>query len=107
MIQVTFEKGLMRMTMDGHANAPRVNGIDEVCAASSILAYTLAQVAHACMARGQAVDIFDVLKEGHAVVEITPQEEHRSSITDKVQVILTGFLLLKEYFPECIGVTVK
>lgn len=102
MVKVRFSKGLMRMEMEGHAGAERVNGIDEVCAAASILAQTLGQTGAACIDRGEAASMEYSFEHGHALVDILPVDGMREIIADKVQVILTGFALLAEYRPECL-----
>ena len=107
MVKVRFSADLMRMEMDGHAGGERVNGIDEVCAASSILAYTMAQTAERCKHLQMAAHVTADLTPGHALVEITPQEGSVEAIQEKVQVILTGFALLAEYRPECIQMTTE
>ena len=105
MVKVRFGDGMMQFQMDGHAGGERINGIDEVCAAASILAYTMAQTAHGCVARQEAESCEAVLDPGHAVVRIVPEEGMREVIERKVEVILTGFALLAEYRPECIQLT--
>lgn len=107
MVKVRVSRDMMRLEMDGHAGAERVNGIDEVCAAASILAQTLGQTGAACIDRGEAAHMEYAFEDGHALVDILPVEGKREIIADKVQVILTGFALLAEYRPECIQLTTE
>lgn len=96
--------GLLTLEMDGHAGSAPA-GHDLVCAAASILCYTLAAQAGKLSADGKlrakpCVDLAD----GHAAIAIRPRgaaEREARAIWDTIE---SGLLLLQRAHPDCIRV---
>lgn len=96
--------GLLTLEMDGHAGSAPA-GQDLVCAAASILCYTLVAQAGKLSADGKlrakpCVDLAD----GHAAIAIKPRgaaEREARAIWGTVE---SGLLLLQRAHPDCIRV---
>lgn len=96
--------GLLTLEMDGHAGSAPA-GHDLVCAAASILCYTLAAQAGKLSADGKlrAKPRLD-LADGHAAIAIRPRgsaEREARAIWGTVE---SGLLLLQREYPDCIRV---
>lgn len=98
MIKVTYD-GDLGITMTGHAGQAPI-GQDLVCAASSTLITALAEQ----MARNaDKLIIFEhLLESGGAYVKVVPDSDFRSRCEGVYSVILTGFELLSQAYPDYI-----
>ena len=107
MIHVVYHRKFYRLIMDGHAQSAE-HGRDIVCAAASILAYTLANNVASMAASGQ-IRMSPVvrLEEGSAEVCVTPRSGFRAVVTLIFDTICAGFALLARDYPEYITYEIR
>lgn len=98
MITVTH-KNQYSVTIEGHAYSGEP-GHDLVCAAASILAYTLADNVQAAEANGWLRDMTVKLNEGKAEIVCVPIDDCRGVVGLIFLSICAGFRLLAESHPE-------
>lgn len=93
--------GLLTLEMDGHAGSAPA-GQDLVCAAASILCYTLAARAGTLYAEGKLrrKPIVD-LDSGHAAIAMRPRGSEAHAAWETIAV---GLRLLQREYPDCIRV---
>lgn len=104
MITVTFAtdktSGSIRMEMTGHAGAA-AKGCDTVCAAASILAYTVAQTMQFLYEEGGLQKKPHLkLKEGDAMIVAKPKKESYEEALHTFFVAQVGFHLLAHTYPQ-------
>lgn len=102
MIEVLYHRERHRLTVKGHAGSGE-KGHDLVCAAASILAYTLGQ---AVIQSSVALDKVIKLEEGDAEISCTPQVRFKNTLTLVFDTICTGFDILAQQYPENIKYSV-
>ena len=103
MIVVCLERqdeNLFSLTAEGHAGM-REEGKDIVCAAASILTYTLAKAVLAIHADGGLLDepVVD-LSKGYAEIVCSVSEQFYTEIRNIFAFAGRGFMLLHENFPD-------
>jgi uncharacterized protein YsxB (DUF464 family) len=85
--------------MEGHADFNPGN--DVVCSAISILCYTMAQNYMDCFRRHELKEKPKIdLTPGKAVISAKPKEEYRRAFEVMTDAVLTGFVLLKNKYPD-------
>lgn len=104
MIKVRFgmdeDRGLLSLNMKGHAGMSTV-GNDVVCAAASILAYTVAQSVKTASEIGRCKYAPTIkLKGGNAKVVCRMKAENFDEMAHTYLVIQTGFILLNHQYPQ-------
>lgn len=82
----------MILKMKGHANAVE-SGNDPICAAASMLMYTLAQNVMYLQDAGVADDVRVILEEGEALVSCRAVDE-KETLLCVFDTVTTGFMLL-------------
>lgn len=91
-IRYTVNDGI-ELTMDGHADYAEP-GKDIVCAATTILARTLAEEVQQC--------------DDHALVDLSPGHAYIRSCgknaADALRVVVTGFRLLAQNYPDMVRI---
>ena len=93
--------GGIRVRMTGHADAMRnEQDHDLVCAAASMLTYTLADVFERYCVR----PVCD-LKPGNALLEGTPRVMNASYFRAAYEAIMVGYEQLARQYPNCIEVS--
>ena len=105
MIEIKFNPKELRLSVEGHAGQAE-KGKDIVCAAVSILFYTLAQA---------VTDSADMLEkkpeiwteDGNGSVSCKPKKAFLATIQRTYWTILTGIELLAEEYKEYINFTVE
>lgn len=104
MIYIRFyrkeEDGSVHMVVRGHAGAA-VKGADPVCAAATMLAYTLGQAVRFLHESGllrcrPRID----LREGRAVIIATPRREALAEVLHTFWVVQAGAWVLARNYPE-------
>ena len=106
MIEVKFwknkERGTVHMTMKGHAGtAPK--GEDLVCAAATMLAYTLAQTMQFYSETQKLARKPNIrLEDGNAYVVVTPKEEDYAEVLHSFWVVQCGIHVLAHNYPEAV-----
>lgn len=98
MITVTH-KNQYSVTIEGHAYSGEP-GHDLVCAATSILAYTLGDNVQAAEANGWLREMTVELNEGKAEIVCVPADDCRGVVGLIFLSICDGFRLLAESHPE-------
>jgi len=110
MIKVDFDKygSTYRIDMKGHALWGSI-GNDIVCAASSILCYTLAENLQRLEKEGDICNLVCDIREGDAHFEFEPggyDSDNSDTAETVVFALLTGFSLLESQFPNNITANV-
>ena len=104
MINVVYDRTNHCLTMQGHAYSGE-KGHDLVCAAASILAYTLATSAtNAAQAPGTTSNI--KLDTGDAEVVCKPDPKIAGAITLIYDTVCVGFELLAQNYPKNVCYTI-
>lgn len=94
------DKGLLSLTVKGHAGASEV-GKDIVCASASILTYTVAQYVKD-MGKMDKLNSKPtiILKKGNAKVTCSPKDVYYDECRQAYLVVATGFNLLAKHYPQ-------
>ena len=107
MVKARFEltdKGTLVLTLSGHAGAAPA-GVDTVCAAASMLAYTVAQEVLEMEGKGKLRKKATVkLDRGEALITCKPKKSAWSEALQLYKVAQTGYRLLAANFPENVQV---
>lgn len=107
MTKVRFELAGNRtlvLTLSGHAGAAPA-GIDTVCAAASMLAYTVAQEVLEMEDKGKLRKKAHIkLDKGEALITCKPKKSAWSEALHLYKVAQTGYRLLAANFPENVQV---
>lgn len=107
MVKARFEladKGTLALTLSGHAGAAPA-GVDTVCAAASMLAYTVAQEVLEMQGKGKLRKKATVkLDQGTALITCKPKKSAWSEALHLYKVAQTGYRLLTANFPENVQV---
>lgn len=103
MIEVKFTEKKNEIQMSGHANYD-VPGQDIVCAAASILAYSLAQTiknleAQGCLAEKPTLQ----LDKNETKIKCKAKPEYRANVQMAFYVAVTGFDLLSHNYKKNIN----
>ena len=106
MIRVVYHREYNRLTMEGHAQSGEP-GHDLVCAAASMLAYTLAANVKALEKTGQATDMIADLREGKAEVSCKAHYRMKAIVTMIFDAVCMGFSLLARDEAEYITYEVR
>lgn len=105
MIEITIKPKRYSVSMTGHANYGKP-GRDIVCAAASMLFYTLAETVTSYPDKVFECKPYTDTGEKN-VIACTPKKEYRPNFDVVYQTILNGFMLLKEHYPDNVNVTIK
>ena len=106
MIEVKFwqnkERGTVHMTMKGHAGtAPK--GEDLVCAAATMLAYTVAQAMQFFYESGNLAKKPKIrLVDGNATIVATPKEDTYAEVLHTFWVAQCGIHVLAHNYPGAV-----
>ena len=99
MIDIVYDRGRHKLTMNGHAGAGEP-GSDLVCAAASMLAMTVEANAAAMQDTGVVERVDIVRSSGSLCVVVFPKEEHKSAVRLVMDAVCGGFFLLAQNEPE-------
>lgn len=100
MIIATYDRKNLELKVQGHAKSAE-KGEDLICAAASILVYTLAaNVAEMSTDKKSFRRSKTDLKEGNAVISIAPVHGMKSVATVIFDSICSGFDILAQQYPE-------
>lgn len=105
MINIVFKPNTLELSVKGHANYDK-KGKDIICAAVSVLFYTL----HTAL-----IHSIDMLKEepvfrdeeGDGFISCKPKEEYKGNISRSYWTILVGMEVIAEEYPEHVTFTVE
>ena len=98
MIEIIFEPKAFRLTLKGHAGATK-RGADLVCAAASMLAFTLAERAQQLSRSGGALQASITLEAGDGEICLLPACGHRRQVKEMFATACAGFRLLAKMEP--------
>lgn len=106
MIQTVFEeqrdRRVILLRLRGHAGQAQ-SGSDVICAAASILAYTVAQTAAYLYADGKLRRRpYIRLEKGDAIVTVRPKEEFYDEALYAFFVAQVGYSLLAKNYPQAV-----
>lgn len=102
MLTVTFENDGKKLTLKlkGHAGQADI-GRDIVCAATSILTYTVAQIVKYESKNGGLKNPPTIkLKKGNAIVSCEPTEEKYAELLHSYCVAEVGYTLIQHNYPQ-------
>ena len=107
MIEVTYNRKKHHVTVKGHAQSGEV-GHDLVCAAASILVYTLAgNVALLCENKKRVRRPHVDIKEGDTCISCSPVHGFENVVTLIFDSICSGFDVLQQRYPANISYKVQ
>ena len=106
MIEVVYHRQYHRVTVKGHAYSGDP-GHDLVCAAASILAYTLAANMQNMVEQGDARSLVMELNVGNAEVSCIPKTKYKHIATLTIDAICAGYELLARNYPSFISYEVR
>lgn len=106
MIKVTYHREVNRVSIEGHALSGEV-GHDLVCAAASILTYTLAEFVKNMKEAGQTEFPAIDLAEGHALIACNAPSRYKNSVTLAFDTVCAGFELLAQHYPDNISYEIR
>ena len=111
MIHITYRPDKYEITIKGHANSDE-KGKDIICAAASMLFYTLA----ACLAKSpegwfaEAPDMADYLSEperkGVSHIKCRPKSDFDITVLIMYQTVVTGFEQLAANYPDFVDLKI-
>lgn len=102
MIEVYYHRADNRLTMRGHAGSGKF-GEDIVCAAASILAYTMASNVDSAFANRLCICKQCKLEPGDTDISCKPYPESRAMVTLIMDSVCAGFSLLAANYPEYVS----
>ena len=102
MIQVVYHRNFHRLTVTGHAGAAEP-GDDLVCAAASMLAYTLAANVANMADAWQVREPIIRNNEGDTEISCNPRHNLKASVTLVFDSVCVGFELLAHDYPEYVS----
>lgn len=103
MINIEYDRDNLILKMKGHANAV-TSGNDPICAAASMLMYTLAQNVLYLQDAGVAENAQIILEEGNALVSCRAKED-KETLLCVFDTVTTGFVLLAGNYRENVKFT--
>lgn len=107
MIDVRYNRKEISLTVKGHAQSGEA-GHDLVCAAATILVYTLAaNVSGLCDDRAHARRPVIKLSEGDAIVKCSPVHGMKTVATLIFDSVCSGYEILASEYPENVRYTVE
>ena len=99
MIRIVYRRDEHSVRIRGHAGSGEA-GHDLVCAAVSILAYTLASYVVNMEEIGAATDSTALLRSGEAEIACTPAEKKSEEVGSVMDALCEGFAILAGEYPE-------
>ena len=99
MIQITYNRAIPSVTIEGHAGSGE-KGHDLVCAAVSILAYTLASLVDGLEYETQIHGATVEMNDGDAWISCEPIDNYKFPIKLMFDTICAGFDILAQEYPD-------
>ena len=106
MIDIVYDRMRLRLTADGHAGFAET-GQDIVCAAVTILVYTLAAAVGNMDAAGQARGSSVELGSGHAEIVCAASPRWHACAKMICDQICAGFDILRQMYPDRVRYEVR
>lgn len=99
MIRITYRREPLIVDVEGHAYTG-VPGEDIVCAAATMLVYTLAAAVANSEDAGSSYDSTIYIDSGKAEIACTPRAKYKSILGHDFDIICSGFELLSKKYPN-------
>ena len=106
MIQAVYYRKYNRLTIEGHARSAEP-GHDLVCAAASVLAYTLSANVANMADHGQVRQPIIENTPGKTEISCNPVSRHKSTVALVFDSVCVGFELLALNYPEYISYEIR
>ena len=106
MITVNYYRDHNRVVVEGHAQSGEP-GHDLVCAATTILAYTIGSSVENMVAAGHVKEHHMEFSDGYASISCGAPEGLKSTITLMFDTICAGFELLAHDYPDNISYKIE
>ena len=105
-VEFTQVGRLLRLKADGHAGWGE-SGHDLICAAESMLAYTLLENLRQAEQKGWLEEMDADIWDGGMFAEAVPRPDSRIRVYTIYRTVLTGYRLLAEQYPENVQIERK
>lgn len=106
MIKAVYDRKENKITVEGHAYSGEP-GQDLICAAASVLIYTIAASVNSMQQNGHVAQAVVNLEKGNGTVGCEPLEQFKGAITLIFDSICAGYELLAVNYPENISYEIK
>lgn len=106
MIKVTYYRNDNHVVAEGHAQSGEA-GHDLICAATTILAYTIASSVENLVAAGHVKDHHIEFKDGYANISCEAPKNLKATIMLMFDTVCAGFELLEQNYPDNISYEIK
>ena len=105
MVRIKFDMIDFRMTMDGHAAAPREGEFDLVCCAASVLGQQLLYSLEEFQEKHNGLEKIDTeMEPGHLMIRAKAKEWARAGVKRRMEYCREGMEMLEDRYPEYIRV---
>lgn len=98
-IAVDHAGGRWLIEISGHARYDQT-GRDIVCAAASVLAYTVLKVVHDAQTEGEVQIFYEQVEPGCFVLDFQTHRQSEKKLYEVLSALMKGFELLAEAYPE-------
>lgn len=105
MIEIVFVPSRLEIRIRGHAGVG-ASGSDIVCAAVSVLFYTLGQALLEAREELSEEPIF-VDKEGEGVISCVPRSEYEGNVARSYWTVMQGFILIADNYPDNVRLNIE
>lgn len=105
MIEVKINRADLSIHMRGHAGAMQENGIDAVCAAASMILFTLIYSASKDMKDYKLMNVDSWTEKGNAYVKLHTTQKSRDRAQAKYDMACDGLEMLSIKYPGSIKVS--
>lgn len=102
-INIAHKENGYSVIVEGHAENPLETTGNILCAAVSILSYTLIEMIEHMRMEGQAAG-WEIIDNGYVEAFVEPQNGFEEKVRAVIETILKGFEILEENYPEQIAV---
>jgi uncharacterized protein YsxB (DUF464 family) len=106
MIKAVYDRKENKITVEGHAYSGEP-GHDLICAAASVLIYTIAASVSNMQEREHVSDAVINLESGNGLVSCEPYEQFKGAITLIFDSICAGYELLAANYPSNVSYTIN
>lgn len=105
MIQIVYWKEMHRVSVSGHAGSAK-KGEDLICAAASMLTYTLAKAVGDLEELGALYEAHIDMEDGKAEISCKPKSRMKHAARIAFDTVMGGFLLLSQKEPGFVSLRV-
>ena len=106
MIKAVYDRKENKITVEGHAYSGEP-GYDLICAAASVLIYTIAASVNSMQQSGHTETAVIDLNSGNGTVGCVPYRQFKDAITLVFDSVCEGYELLAANYPDNVSYTIK